>query len=438
MEVSIGIRREDKNRWERRSPIIPDHVKQLIREHNFHFVVQPGSIRVFSESEYKNAGADISEDLSTCSAIFAVKEIPQNLILKNKVYIFFSHTIKGQSYNMSMLQKLLDQKCTLIDYELIVDKTGRRLVFFGNYAGLAGMIDSFWALGQRLHVEGFTTPFLNIQPAHKFTDLHEAKESLIRIGEQIKTSNLPAKLCPMIFGFAGYGNVSRGAQEIFDLMPYKEINARDLVSNNIKNLSGRNLLYKVVFKEEDTVVPKVEGKSFDLKEYYSFPDRYVSRFKEYIPFLTILMNCIYWEPKYPRLVSKQNIKDLFKSPHSPALRVIGDISCDVNGSIECTLKCTTPENPVYVYDSKLDASIDGVKGMGPVILAIDHLPCELPKESSEFFSKSLLPYIPIIAGTDYSRAFADLALEPIIKNALIIHQGQLTPRFTYLEKYLRQ
>src|SRR4030043_2363614 len=173
MEVSIGIRREDKNRWERRSPIIPDHVKQLIREHNFHFVVQPGSIRVFSESEYKNAGADISEDLSTCSAIFAVKEIPQNLILKNKVYIFFSHTIKGQSYNMSMLQKLLDQKCTLIDYELIVDKTGRRLVFFGNYAGLAGMIDSFWALGQRLHVEGFTTPFLNIQPAHKFTDLHE-------------------------------------------------------------------------------------------------------------------------------------------------------------------------------------------------------------------------------------------------------------------------
>lgn len=438
MTVRVGIRREDKNRWERRTPFVPEDVSQLIQKHNLQFVVQASPIRVFTDRNYENAGAAVTEDLQSCDFIFAVKEVPADLLMPNKVYTYFSHTIKGQSYNMPMLQKLLDLNCTLIDYELVVDEKGRRLLFFGNYAGMAGMIDTFWALGQRLSEEGFKTPFINIDPAHNYFDLNAAKEAIANIGDEIRGKGLPEPLCPMVFGFAGYGNVSQGAQEIFDLLPHQSITVQDLLTDKLENLSEKNILYKVVFKEEDMVVPKEKGKVFDLQEYYKFPERYVSKFKDYIPFLTVLMNCIYWDPKYPRLVTKEAMRELFQRSDTPRLRNIGDISCDVRGAIECTVKCTTLDHPVFVYDPQNDAAIDGVKGSGPVILAIDHLPCELPRESSTFFSNLLKPFVPRIVKADYSKPFEELDLDPVIKNAVIAYQGELIPRFAYLEKYLQQ
>ena len=436
MVESIGIRREDKNRWERRTPIIPEHVSRMRGEHPFRFIAQPSPIRVFSDRDYLDAGADISEDLGSCKCVFGIKEVPQDLLLPGMVYIYFSHTIKGQSYNMPMLQRLLDLECTLIDYELLVDGKGRRLVFFGNYAGMAGMIDSLWALGQRLREEGHRTPFAAIRPAHEYRDLNAARAAVRGTGEEIGKNALPEPLCPLIFGFAGYGNVSRGAQEIFDIMPHREITPRDLLAPERKALSGRDILYKVVFKEEDMVVPAEAGKGFELQEYYEFPERYEGRFREYIPYLTVLMNCIYWTPRYPRLVTKKSLKELFRSPTPPPLRVIGDISCDVNGAVECTLKCTTPDRPVFVYDTKRDRVIDGVKGSGPVILAVDHLPCELPRESSSFFSGTLLPVVPDIVNVDYSKPFAEAGFKPVVKNAVIVYRGELTPGFAYLEKHL--
>ena len=147
MKRVIGIRREDKNEWERRVPLIPADVDQLAKEHKIEFVVQPSPIRIFKNEEYHSAGATISEDLATCSAVFAVKEIPEELFQEGKTYIFFSHTIKGQEHNMPMLKKMMEKKCQLIDYEKVADDKGRRLIFFGNFAGYAGMIDTLWALG---------------------------------------------------------------------------------------------------------------------------------------------------------------------------------------------------------------------------------------------------------------------------------------------------
>ncbi len=437
MAMRVGIRREDKNRWERRTPIVPEHVQKLIQKYSLQFLVQPSPIRVFTDRDYEKAGAEILEDLQSCKFIFAVKEVPADILLPNKVYIYFSHTIKGQAYNMPMLQRILNLKCTLIDYEVVADDKGRRLLYFGNYAGMAGMIDTFWALGQRLSEEGFNTPFININPAHNYFDLNAAKEAISTVGNEILHLGLHEPLCPMVFGFAGYGNVSQGAQEIFDLMPHQNITAQELLTNKINKLLEKSILYKVVFKEEDMVIPKEKRKTFDLQEYYKFPKRYISRFEDYIPYLSVLLNCIYWDPKYPRLVTKNAIKKLFQQRVSPKLKMIGDISCDVNGAIECTLKCTTLDQPVFVYDPQKDAAIDGVKGRGPVLLAIDHLPCELPRESSTFFSNLLNPFIPTIVKADYSKSFEELDIDPVIKNAVIAHQGSLTPQFSYLKKYLK-
>ncbi|PIV69931.1 MAG: hypothetical protein COS08_02885, partial [Euryarchaeota archaeon CG01_land_8_20_14_3_00_38_12] len=149
----VGIRREDKNIWERRTPIIPQHIKEL-KEKDIEFFVQPSKIRAFRDGEYVEAGANIQDSLNQCNVIFAVKEIPLDFFKKNKTYVFFSHTTKGQKHNMPMLKKMMELKCQLIDYEKIVDEKNRRLIFFGRYAGLAGMIDTLWALGQRLNKGG--------------------------------------------------------------------------------------------------------------------------------------------------------------------------------------------------------------------------------------------------------------------------------------------
>jgi len=150
MTIELGLRREDKNKWEQRTPIIPDHVKKLYDNYGIQSVVQPSSIRSFEDDEYESANASLSEDISNCQVIFAVKEIPKELFEQNKTYVFFSHVIKGQQYNMPMLKELMKKQCTLIDYEKIVDKDNRRLIFFGKYAGIAGMVDTLYTLGQRL------------------------------------------------------------------------------------------------------------------------------------------------------------------------------------------------------------------------------------------------------------------------------------------------
>jgi alpha-aminoadipic semialdehyde synthase len=172
----FGIRQEDKNEWEARTPLTPAHVKTLMDNYFVKFIVQPSPIRAFRDEDYRAAGAEINPDLSTCDVILAVKEIPVELLLPNKKYLFFSHTIKGQRYNMPMLKRLVDLRTTLIDYERIVDEKGKRLVFFGRFAGIAGMLDTLWALGQRLELEGFTTQFSEVKRALHYADLESAKK----------------------------------------------------------------------------------------------------------------------------------------------------------------------------------------------------------------------------------------------------------------------
>jgi len=179
MSVYIGIRREDKSIWERRVPIIPEHVRQLREEHSIEVRVQPSEIRVFQDEEFAQAGAWVEEDLSPCPVVFAVKEIPSHFFHPGHTYVFFAHVIKGQPYNMSMLRRLLELGCQLIDYEKVTDERGRRLIFFGRHAGLAGMIDTLWALGQRLNWEDIPNPFSDLHQACQYDSLAQAKAARI-------------------------------------------------------------------------------------------------------------------------------------------------------------------------------------------------------------------------------------------------------------------
>jgi len=431
MNLTFGVRREDKNRWERRVPLVPNHIKVLKEKYNFEVIIQPSPIRAYSEREYEKAGAKIQEDLSSCSIIFALKEIPINFFEQNKTYMFFSHTIKGQKYNMPMLKKMMDLNCNLIDYEKIKDEKGKRLLFFGRFAGIVGMIDTLWSYGQRLKSQNIETPFNKIKQTVNYKDLNDAKKNIKEVGEQIKERGIPKPLSPIIVGLAGYGHVSKGSQEILDILPLKEISPKE-IKEVLENPSNY-CIYKTIFKEEDIVEPISPENSFELQDYYNNPKKYKSIFERYIPDLTILMNCIYWDNRYPRLISKDYVKENYEKMK---LQIIGDISIDINGAIEFTEKTTTPDSPTFVYNPETDTIKDGVEGKGIVVMGVDNLPCELPRESSNAFSTALVDFVPEILNADYTKKFRECVLSPEIKKAIILYHGKLTPDYQYIDKYL--
>ncbi len=435
MSNFIGIRHEDKYKLERRAPLTPKHVARLVKQKKLDIIVQTSEKRVFSDEEYILAGAKIAKDLKKCSVIFGVKEMPESFFEPEKTYVFFAHVVKGQPYNMDMLRQMMKMKCNLIEYEKVVDEQGKRLIFFGRYAGMAGMINSLWALGLRLKEAGYSSTLVKLKQAHHYHSLNEAKDDVSAIGQLIAENGIPHELRPFVIGFTGYGNVSQGAQEIIGLLPVKEISPAKLLDLHRRKKLPDNIVYKVIFKEED-LFEHVDGEPFDLHDYYSNPHYYRSKFEKYIPYLSMLINCVYWDKRYPRLVTKQYLKKLF-ARGEPRLTVIGDISCDVEGAVECTLKPTEIDDPVFVYDPDTEQITMGYKGDGMLIMAVDILPAELPRDSSDGFADVLVNFVKPIADADFNEHYDDLDLPKPIKKALVLHKGEFTPEYKYMEEYLK-
>lgn len=424
----IGIRSEDKSKWERRVPITPSTVRKLVAD-GIDVRIQPSKRRVVPDDEYRDAGATVTDDLSPCSIVFGVKEMPGAFFEKGRAYVFFSHTIKGQPYNMDMLRSLRAAGAHLIDYERIVDDKGRRLVLFGRFAGLAGMVDALHFYGKRLAHEGIDTPLLAMKPCHEYDDLDAAKSAVTGVRDAIRAGGWPQEAGPLVTGFAGYGNVSRGAQEIFDLLDPQEI-----MPSALATATFMSSIVKVVFAESDMVSPIDAAHPFALQDYYDHPEKYRSRFADYVPHIDLLVNAIYWEERYPRLITKAELSKKWDKTKRP--RFVADISCDVHGAVEFLEKTTDPGTPTFVYETATGRVIDGVTGDGPVMLAVDILPCELPRESSRAFSELLEPFLRAMDKADFSKSPDEIGLPDPIRAALIVKDGRFTPDYRFMRPFL--
>lgn len=434
----VAIRHEDKSSWERRAPLAPEHVRRLVEHHGVDVLVQTSPTRIFPDAAYLGAGARIVGDLRDCRTVLGVKEVDPNHFVAGSAYIFFAHVIKGQARNMPMLRTLMERRCQLFDYEKIVDDQNRRLIFFGPHAGMAGMIEVLWTLGQRFRVRGVDTPLEEVRRPYQYDGVAEAKEHLREIGEELKETGIPPELRPFVLGITGYGNVSRGAQLMLDALPVVARTPAQLLAGDFGDAPLERTIFKVVFAEEHMVEPVAPDGHFELRDYYDHPEKYRGIFARYLPLLTALIHCSYWEPRYPRIVTRADVERLWTGAprhrrlSDPKLQVIGDISCDILGGVEITLRATDVDDPTFVYRPERGTEDADLAADGPAVMSIDHLPCELPADATQAFGDALVDFVPYAARADFSQPFDKLALPPELHRALIVHRGELTPAYGYL------
>ncbi|TMW55077.1 hypothetical protein Poli38472_013839 [Pythium oligandrum] len=429
----VGIVREVYNKWERRVPLTPTHVRELV-QNGVQVIIQPSSSRIFPDEQYVLAGAKVSDDLTPANVIVGVKQVPVNQLLPEKTYMFFSHTIKAQPENMELLDTVLQKKITLIDYECITEggeRNGKRLIAFGGNAGRAGMVAGFRGMGERLINMGYSTPFVNVGSSYMYTDLERAKEAVEHAGKKIKTEGLPADLAPMTFVFTGNGNVSKGAQEIFRLMPHQMVDPSELGSLPRDN----RILYGTVVDAQDMVRPIDSQREFTREDYYRNPHLYEGKFHEAVaPHASMVVNCMYWDDRFPRLMTRQQLEELRASGNKKLIG-IADISCDIGGSMEFLEYATEIERPFALYDLETKKMKDELDGDGVMMMSVDILPSELARESSQQFGDKLLSYMDVLAGVDARKPLkAQSTLPKELLGACIASNGILTPQYEYIHR----
>ncbi|KAK6934630.1 Alanine dehydrogenase/pyridine nucleotide transhydrogenase, N-terminal [Dillenia turbinata] len=434
----VGILSEDSNKWERRTPLTPSHCARLLHSGTAgtgvtRIIVQPSTKRIYHDALYEDVGCEIANDLSECGLILGVKQPKLEMILPDRAYAFFSHTHKAQKENMPLLDKILAERVSLYDYELIVGDHGKRLLAFGKYAGLAGMIDILSGLGKRFLNMGYSTPFLSLGSAYMYSSLVAAKAAVISVGEEIATLGLPAELCPLIFVFTGSGNVSLGAQEIFKLLPHTFVDPSKL--STIRDAAPPTQRSKRVFQLcgcivscQDMVEHKDPTKAFDKVDYYAYPERYRPVFHERIaPYASVIVNCMYWEKRFPRLLSTKQLVEIIK--RGCPLIGISDITCDVGGSLEFVSRTTSIDSPFLRYDPLTDSYHHDLEGNGIIFSAVDILPTELSKEASKHFGDVLSQFVCSLASAkDFT------ALPTHLSRACIAHKGALTSLYEYIPR----
>ncbi|XP_029953110.1 alpha-aminoadipic semialdehyde synthase, mitochondrial [Salarias fasciatus] len=438
----VAIRREDVNPWERRAPLAPRHVRELTNA-GVKVLVQPSNRRAIHEKYYMKAGAVIEEDISEASLILGVKRPPEDKVLPRKTYAFFSHTIKAQEANMGLLEDLLKKEVRLIDYEKMVDANGYRIVAFGQWAGVAGMINILHGLGLRFLALGHHTPFMHIGMAHNYRNVSQAIQAVRDCGYEISMGLMPKSIGPVTFCFTGTGNVSKGAQDIINELPVEYVEPHEL--KDVSQTGDMTKVYATVLSRHHHLMRKSDG-LYDPMEYENHPELYTSHFRTSVaPYTTCLINGIYWDPHTPRLLRRVDAQRLIRplgrlsedegSPQLPhKLLAICDISADTGGSIEFMNECTTIDKPFCMYDADQHIDHDSVEGNGILMCSIDNLPAQLPIEATEYFGDRLFPYVWEMLPSDATRPLEEEEFTPQVRDAVITSNGVLTPKFEYIEK----
>ncbi|XP_035012716.2 alpha-aminoadipic semialdehyde synthase, mitochondrial isoform X2 [Hippoglossus stenolepis] len=439
----MAIRREDINPWERRAPLAPRHVKELTNA-GVKVLVQPCNSRAIHEKYYSKAGAMIQEDISEASLIIGVKRPSEDKVIERKTYAFFSHTIKAQEANMGLLGDLLKKEVRLIDYEKMVDANGYRIVAFGQWAGVAGMINILHGLGLRYLALGHHTPFMHIGMAHNYRNVSQAVQAVRDCGYEISMGLMPKSIGPVTFCFTGTGNVSKGAQDIINELPVEYVEPHEL--KDVSETGDMSRVYATVLSRHHHLMRKSDG-IYDPLEYEIHPELYTSHFRTSVaPYTTCLINGIYWDPHTPRLLRRLDAQKLMRPPKTLSAAIGGspqlphkllaicDISADLGGSIEFMTECTTIDRPFCIYDADQHIDHDSVEGNGVLMCSIDNLPAQLPIEATEYFGDRLFPYIWEMLPSDATRPLEEEEFSPQIRDAVITSNGALTPKFEYIEK----
>ncbi|XP_049749824.1 alpha-aminoadipic semialdehyde synthase, mitochondrial isoform X1 [Elephas maximus indicus] len=439
----VAVRREDVNSWERRAPLAPKHIKGITKL-GYKVLIQPSNRRAIHDKEYVKAGGILQEDISEACLILGVKRPPEEKLMPKKTYAFFSHTIKAQEANMALLDEILKQEIRLIDYEKMVDHRGMRVVAFGQWAGVAGMINILHGMGLRLLALGHHTPFMHIGMAHNYRNSSQAVQAVRDAGYEISLGLMPKSIGPLTFVFTGTGNVSKGAQEVFNELPYEYVEPHEL--KEVSLTGDLRKVYGTVLSRHHHLVRKTDG-IYDPVEYDRYPERYISRFNTDIaPYTTCLINGIYWEQNTPRLLTRQDAQSLLAPVKSsvpsvegcPALPhklvAICDISADTGGSIEFMTEYTTIERPFCMYDADQHIIHDSVEGSGILMCSIDNLPAQLPIEATEYFGDMLYPYVEEMILSDATQPLESQNFSPVVRDAVITSNGTLPEKYKYIQK----
>jgi alanine dehydrogenase len=403
----IAIIRESRSD-DRRTPLVPAHIKELLSTFSdLSISVQPSEHRCFSDQEYEEQGAIITEDLSACNLVLGVKEIEPDLLIPLKSYMFFSHTSKIQPDNSAatqgtpgmdkkeLLKEILKKKITLIDYENIRDDLSRRYLGFGRFAGIVGCYNSL-----NLYLET-----LGQKPMPRAHELNSYEKLKNNIGKRD-------------FGNAriiitGDGRVARGSLEFLKFANIQKVLPDEYLQYNNSSAIFCNLPTSVYVSNKD-------GNVFDLQHFINSPEMYISVLDKYMPSTSMLISSHYWDPKSPRLFEKKDIEKYNN------LKVIGDITCDVNGSIPTTSRPSTIIDPYYYIDRTTLQEINQ-HNQALAIMAVDNLPSELPKDSSKEFGDGIVKEVlPYILEKDDGR----------IKRATITKNGYFLPSYKYLTNYI--
>ena len=398
--MKFGIIKERKNPPDRRVVFIPEELVRLQNEHPEAIVkVESSDIRVFNDDAYRNLGIEVADDVSDCDVFFGVKEIPVEYLIPNKKYFFFSHTIKKQTHNRKLLQAILAKNIELYDHETIVDNKNRRLIGFGRYAGIVGCYNGFRAFGIKYDL--FNLP--------KAETLQTKEDLIVRLKRQI-LPNIKIVL-------TGHGKVGMGAKEMLDGMKLKHVSPDDFL----------NKIYtQAVYTQIDVLDynKRLDGKAADNNsDFYKNPQDYTSNFERFTKVADVFITGHFHANGSPDILTRE----MLQAPNCK-LKVVADISCDVEGPIASTIRSSTIADPFYGYLPSEKKEVPYTHPGSIMVMAVDNLPCELPKDASEGFGEMFMQHV--------IPAFFNNDKDGILQRAKITENGKLTERFTYLQDYV--
>ncbi len=398
----IGLLREGKIPADKRVPFTPAQTEEI--EQRFptaKIVCQESPVRCFTEEEYKTLSIEVADKLNDCDILMGIKEVPIESLIENKTYLFFSHTIKKQPHNRKLLQAVLKKNIRLIDYEALKDYQGNRLVAFGRFAGIVGAYNGLWTYGKRFNL-------FSLRRAFECFDVNDLKLELRKV-----------QLPPLKIILTGSGRVGKGAMETLDSSGIRKVSPVDFLSK-VYNEAVYTQLSSADYHE------RIEGGHFNREEFHKHPERYRSQFLKFTTVADLLLAGAFWNPKAPVLFKREDmLSQDFK------IKVIADITCDIDGSLPSTKRASSIPDPIYDYDPYADSVKQPLSGENHVtVMAVDNLPCELPRSASEEFGRDLIDKIlkPLLVNDS----------EGIIKRGTIAENGELTEDFKYLQDYVDQ